>query len=457
MSAADQTGVQSTAHFTQQQEDIIKQFVRENLTISIGNLRTEMISHITTGLGVATKTIQDDIATKLDEAKNFMIKLESQQEALRVLQSEAGVKCLTMEEFVSAEHAKIASTMSELDRIKKEMGDMDLDNANRNTQARIDLESSSSALQEQMRRVFEMSESQLQQVSTSIRGEIDMIKNVMEATASAKGFTPDKPKGLIDTRDFKVSVMPENCTTEQYKQWRHHVLIFLEAHPKWAGAKRVLNQVRKSVSVIGPAALSDAIDSANAESMQEIREFVVPDKSKWSFAERTRELYQLISVKLNTATFGDFKDEDMMNGFELWRLLNKAKDPVRKDIAFHLELQIQQMAFTKERTFDATYARMLEIDKAAKNYKAQTGEKVDQHLLARVLYAVAEDDTTDKIDKDDSGVPDKDASEFYEKFREWLGEKWEKQAGRTMVRKHQRSGGNNMDVGAVSEESKVQE
>ena len=69
MSAADQTGVQSTAHFTQQQEDIIKQFVRENLTI-------------------ATKTIQDDIATKLDEAKNFMIKLESQQEALRVLQSE---------------------------------------------------------------------------------------------------------------------------------------------------------------------------------------------------------------------------------------------------------------------------------------------------------------------------------------------------------------------------------
>ena len=178
MSAADQTGVQSTAHFTQQQEDIIKQFVRENLTI-------------------ATKTIQDDIATKLDEAKNFMIKLESQQEALRVLQSEAGVKCLTMEEFVSAEHAKIANTMSELDRIKKEMGDMDLDNANRNTQARIDLETSSSALQEQMRRVFEMSESQLQQVSTSIRSEINMIKNVMEATAAAKGFTPDKPKGLI--------------------------------------------------------------------------------------------------------------------------------------------------------------------------------------------------------------------------------------------------------------------
>ena len=146
MSAADQLGVQSTAHFTQQQEDIIKQFVTENINTQVGNLRTELLSVITSGLGTSTKTIQDDIGGKLQEAKNFMIKLETQQDSIAALQKEANLKCLNMEEFIATEHAKIASTMAELDRIKREVGDMDMDNTNRSTQARVELEASSGAL-----------------------------------------------------------------------------------------------------------------------------------------------------------------------------------------------------------------------------------------------------------------------------------------------------------------------
>ena len=71
-----------------------------------------------------------------------------------------------------------------------------------------------------------------------------------------------------------------------------------------------------------------------------------------------------------------------MNGFELWRTLNRAKDPVRKDIAFPLELAIQQMGGSKASTFDDTYAKMLDLEKASKAFRAQTGEKLDVHLLS---------------------------------------------------------------------------
>ena len=54
-----------------------------------------------------------------------------------------------------------------------------------------------------------------------------------------------------------------------------------------------------------------------------------------------------------------------MNGFEFWRQLNKAKDPIRKDLGFHFELAIQQMATAREPNFDATYACMFETKKAA--------------------------------------------------------------------------------------------
>ena len=74
-----------------------------------------------------------------------------------------------------------------------------------------------------------------------------------------------------------------------------------------------------------------------------------------------------------------------MNGFELGRQLNNSKDPIRQDVAFHLELAIRSMASTRESNFESTYNRMLEIDKASKNYKSVVGEPLDKQLLARVL------------------------------------------------------------------------
>ena len=251
--------------------------------------------------------------------------------------------------------------------------------------------------------------------------------------------------------------MPEGCTTEQYKKLRHDAVVFLEAHPKWAGAKKALGNLRKATRVADEEVLNEAIRKSNAEHYAEHGVALIPDASHWSFHEYSRELYQLISVKLNSSTFSDLKDEEGMNGLELWRQLEKSKDPIRVDVGFHLELAIQAMAHHRESSFDATYARFIEIDKASKNFKAVTGEPANKAMLARVLYAVLDEKTADEVDKADD-IPDKMNPEFYDKFKDWIIEKMEKHQGRSAIRAYQRpknNGSNAMQVGALAGDTRT--
>ena len=222
-------------------------------------------------------------------------------------------------------------------------------------------------------------------------------------------------------------MMPESCNAKQFKKWRHDALIFLEAHPKWAGAKKIIGLLRKAVRAVDAEIMRKAISDANSECEEETGSHLT-DPDGWNFFDRSRELYQLLSVKLNSSAFADFKDEDQMNRFELWRRLNKSKDPIRQDVAFHLELAIQSMASTREGNSESTYKLILEIDNASKNYKSVVGEPLDKQSLAMVLYASTDDETTALLDRDEK-MCGKDHEDFYVRFMEWLNEKFEKQAG----------------------------
>ena len=119
-----------------------------------------------------------------------------------------------------------------------------------------------------------------------IRGEIQ------NATQSA-GLRPQGEragKSLVDNRDYKVTQMPEGCNAEQFKKWRHDVIIFLEAHPSWKGARRILGWLRKENKVVTEEILHSAITKANADSFEESG-YEVASHGEWTFSERTRELY----------------------------------------------------------------------------------------------------------------------------------------------------------------------
>ena len=85
----------------------------------------------------------------------------------------------------------------------------------------------------------------------------------------------------------------------------------------------------------------------------------------------------------------------------------------------------------------------MKLEKASKGYKQTTGKKCDEAMLAMTLYAMADDETTEKMDKDE-----KVDVENYKSMRDWFGTQWEKRAGRTMAKGHQTTS-NRMNIGAV--------
>ena len=250
--------------------------------------------------------------------------------------------------------------------------------------------------QEELNGLLTASRASTDQLRSNVQEEFLKVRREIDNAAVHAGVRQEKPrdyhKSLVDTRDYKVDKMPEPCSLEQYKKWRHDTVVLLEAHPRWNGAKKILGCIRKSTKAVDSECLSQAIREVNHECQEEFSHPLV-DGSDWDFLSRSRELYQLISVKLNSATFSDLKDDEGMNGFEMWRLMDKQKDPIRKDIGFHLEIAIQAMASQREGSFEATHHRLGEIEKAAKHYRATTGEPICKQLLSRVLYATADFDT----------------------------------------------------------------
>ena len=53
-------------------------------------------------------------------------------------------------------------------------------------------------------------------------------------------------------------------------------------------------------------------------------------------------------------------------------------------------------------SFEGSYHNVLQLDKADKAYKQAKGKQCDQVMLTRTLYAVAEDETTENIDKEET-------------------------------------------------------
>ena len=221
-----------------------------------------------------------------------------------------------------AEHESVVQAEFEkAQQVRAELDDMDLKMIALNS----DVMASIARTQHELTELLSRIRTDFDKLVAHVQGEFVKVRGEMSEAASGWGFRPrsGKPQGLVDSRDFKVSMMPENCNTEQFKKWRHDALVFLEAHPKWTGAKKILGLLRKSVRIVDADLMRQAIRDANAECEEETGSRVT-DEDHWNFCDRSRELYQLLSAKFNSSAFAVFNDEDQMNGFELWRQLNKS-------------------------------------------------------------------------------------------------------------------------------------
>ena len=98
--------------------------------------------------------------------------------------------------------------------------------------------------------------------------------------------------------------MLDNCTAEQFKKWRHDGLVRLEAHSRWKGATQILNKLRMSNKPITEDVFDIGVKELETEQCDEEEESF--NAEGWEFVDRKRELYQLVSSKLNVSCFTDF-------------------------------------------------------------------------------------------------------------------------------------------------------
>ena len=226
------------------------------------------------------RATHEEFNRKVDEVKtgvNQVNDARSQSEADRTAH----------ERFVQVEFERAK-------QLQADLADMDLNMVSLNS----DVVANTARTQQEFTELLSRSRTDFDKLVANVKGEFVKVRGEMSEAASGMGFRPrsDKPQCLVDSRDFKVSMMLENCNTEQFKKWRHDALVFLEAHPKWTGAKKILGLLRKSVRIVDSDLMRQAIWDANTECEGETGS-PLADVENWNLCDRSRELYQLLSVK----------------------------------------------------------------------------------------------------------------------------------------------------------------
>ena len=70
--------------------------------------------------------------------------------------------------------------------------------------------------------------------------------------------------------------------------------------------------------------------------------FLAIDPYTFKCETHAGKLYALLSSEVNVDLFAKYSQVGSADGFELWRVIHKDRDPIKKDAGFHFKLEIQK-------------------------------------------------------------------------------------------------------------------
>ena len=71
--------------------------------------------------------------------------------------------------------------------------------------------------------------------------------------------------------------------------------------------------------------------------------------------------------------FGRYRQVGLVNSFELWWLINKDKDPVRREQAFFMGIASLNLSHNKSTNFSEAYSAMIDPETKVIEYRAVIG------------------------------------------------------------------------------------
>ena len=219
----------------------IDEMIMVKLRMLRAEIDTERAQAATAAQPAATQAT-NELSGMFDKTKVFVEEMKASHQSQLDFVKDTNDKQAV---FVNEKHDQVTALFGEVSQVKKESGDV---------VARLRIRD------EALREWMESKESDIIKSFVSHRG--DMMKIVTDGQAEfarlqslvtaggGQGASHEGGKGkgsrLIDTRDYKFAQMPETCSTEQFKKWRHDGLTYLESHAQWSGVTHLLHELRKS-------------------------------------------------------------------------------------------------------------------------------------------------------------------------------------------------------------------
>ena len=229
---------------------MIQQGIQQNNTEQQAMVRTTILDLIKQN-DSQRDAAQIEFDRKHQEVTQGMSEVRAALQQLDVTQKAQEATTRGQTDFINAEFVKAQ-------KLAVELSDMDLKISDLNS----DIIDKAAQTQNELNQLLGRSRTDFDMLAANVSGEIVKIRSEIQDATRSAGMRPQGErtgKSLVDNRDYKVSQMPEGCNAEQFKKWRHDVIIFLEAHPSWKGARRILGWVRKENKVITDELLHKAI------------------------------------------------------------------------------------------------------------------------------------------------------------------------------------------------------
>ena len=250
----------------------------------------------------------------------------------------------------------------------------------------------------------------------------------------------NKKSKLLNMKDSPVHKLKDTCTKDEFMHWKRSVECHLESTGDWSGATKLLQQIRRSKVEVDNEVYEDAVD----KTIEDI------DASEWryGFEKRSRELYMFLIPKLNTNLSVVIGPVDNMNGMETWRLIMKEEDPIHKNEAFHMELDVRQLSATKCKNFKETMDLIMKLERKAKVFRERNGILLSSSVMKQVLWGGMDVDTLDLAE-----IKGYDAEETdYKTVKDWLIMKHEQIVARNSSSGGSKKKGNDdMDVSELTQ------
>ena len=174
----------------------------------------------------------------------------------------------------------------------------------------------------------------------------------------------------------------------------------------------MLQQTRHSTEPLAPN--RDSMRDTILRGVEANKENAIFDVDSFDFPGKAITLYRLTAPKLNMDLSTEFRNSSPDNGFELWRLLNRKLDPPRADLEYHMKNDLRRHARINCTDFSQTVRFVAKLESKRREYQVETGSPLDPMLLADILGAAMDEDTSGRLEGGNVDIKD------YDKVRVWI-------------------------------------